>query len=57
VSYATRPPDLAKISGLTFSTLTEKDKEESRASWSIKDVSLSILLVALIIAIYLYFTG
>ena len=57
VSYATPQPDYAKMGGLTFSTLSEQDRRESRATWSIKDVLLSILLVALIIAIYLYFTG
>ncbi|HEV8284166.1 MAG TPA: sodium:solute symporter [Chitinophagaceae bacterium] len=57
VSYATRQPDYAKISGLTFSTLTEEDRRSTRATWSAKDVLLSVLLVAIIIAIYLYFTG
>src|SRR6476659_2661056 len=33
VSYATKAPDYAKISGLTFSTLTDKDKKESRSTW------------------------
>ena len=28
VSYATKPPDYAKISGLTFSTLTPQDRLE-----------------------------
>ena len=57
VSYATKPPDYGKISGLTFSTLTEQDRKTSRASWSVIDVVTSILLIALIVAIYLYFTG
>jgi len=57
VSYATKPPDYAKISGLTFSTLTQEDRMETRASWNAKDVILSILLIAAIIAIYMYFTG
>lgn len=57
VSYATKPPDYAKISGLTFSTLTREDRMENRASWNAKDVILSVLLIAAIIAIYMYFTG
>jgi solute:Na+ symporter, SSS family len=57
VSYATRPPDYAKISGLTFSTLSAQDRNENRASWNWKDVALSVLLIAFIIAIYMYFTG
>jgi SSS family solute:Na+ symporter len=57
VSYATRQPDYAKIKGLTFSTLSAEDRAENRASWNWKDVVLSVLLIALIIAIYTYFTG
>ena len=57
VSYMSKAPDYAKISGLTFSTLTAKDKKESRSTWSAKEVVFSVLLVAIIIAIYLYFTG
>jgi solute:Na+ symporter, SSS family len=57
VSYATKPPDYAKIGGLTYSTLTAEDRMRSRASWNSKDVFLSLLLIALIIAIYMYFTG
>jgi SSS family solute:Na+ symporter len=57
VSYATPRPDYAKIGGLTFSTLTDEDRRLTRATWNLKDVVLSVLLVALIIAIYLYFTG
>src|SRR5687767_4436176 len=57
VSYATKPPDYGKISGLTFSTLTTEDRKASRASWSTIDVVTSVLLIALIVAIYLYFTG
>jgi SSS family solute:Na+ symporter len=57
VSYASKAPDYAKISGLTFSTLSDEDRRESRSTWSVKDVVLSVLLVLLIIAMYLYFTG
>jgi solute:Na+ symporter, SSS family len=57
VSYATKQPDYAKIGGLTYSTLTAEDRKAMRATWTIKDVVLSLLLIALIIAIYLYFTG
>lgn len=57
VSYATRQPDYDKISGLTYSTLTEADKAASRATWTKTDVATSVLLVVVIIAIYVYFTG
>jgi len=57
VSYATPKPDYQKISGLTFSTRSEKDRLETRASWNATDVITSILLIAAIIGAYLYFTG
>ncbi|HYC29774.1 MAG TPA: sodium:solute symporter [Chitinophagaceae bacterium] len=57
VSYATRKPDYAMIEGLTYSTLTEADRRASRSSWSAKDVLLSLLLVLIILAIYIYFRG
>jgi SSS family solute:Na+ symporter len=57
VSYASKAPDYAKITGLTFSTLTAEDRRETRSTWSVKDVVLSVLLVLVIISIYLYFTG
>jgi SSS family solute:Na+ symporter len=57
VSYATKAPDYAKISGLTFSTLTDKDKLESRSTWSAKDIIFSVLLIVAILCIYLYFRG
>lgn len=57
VSYATVPPSYERLTGLTFATLTEHDKLKTRRSWETKDVISSSLVVALIIAAYLYFTG
>ncbi|MBI1343114.1 MAG: sodium/solute symporter [Terrimonas sp.] len=57
VSYATPAPAYEKISGLTYATLTEEDKKASRASWGSKEVLSSILVLLLIIAAYVYFSG
>ncbi|HET9744491.1 MAG TPA: sodium:solute symporter [Chitinophagaceae bacterium] len=57
VSYATKAPDYQSIKGLTYGTMTEQDKIETRSSWNIKDVLLSVLILGLILAAYLYFTG
>ena len=57
VSYVTDEPDYKKISGLTFGTMTDSDKTESRSSWNFYDVAASILVIVLIVAAYLYFTG
>jgi solute:Na+ symporter, SSS family len=56
VSYMTKAPDYQKISGLTFGTLSDKDKSDSRASYNWRDISLSVLLVVLIILIYFFFS-
>jgi SSS family solute:Na+ symporter len=57
VSYAGKAPDYQKISGLTFATMTPEDRKATRASWSLKDVILSILLLLAILGAYVYFTG
>jgi len=57
VSYATEKPSYEKISGLTYGTVTDADRKETRASWSAVDVVTSIIVVLLIVVIYLYFRG
>ena len=57
VSHMTEQPAYEKIGGLTFSTLTDKDREESRKSWGAADVAFSVLVLVLIAAAYLYFSG
>jgi SSS family solute:Na+ symporter len=57
VSHMTAVPDYAKISGLTYATRTVEDKRISRASWKPIDVILSLTVIFLIIAAYLYFVG
>jgi len=57
VSYATREPDYAKIGGLTFGTITEGQRAESRHSWGKWDVMASVAVLCAILAAYLYFTG
>jgi SSS family solute:Na+ symporter len=57
VSYMTKAPDYKKISGLTYATRTKEDKKVTRASWTSTDVILSCVVVALIVAAYLYFVG
>jgi SSS family solute:Na+ symporter len=57
VSYLTEPPSYEKITGLTYGTVTEEHKQESRASWTRWDVLASGIVLLLILAAYLYFTG
>ena len=57
VSYMTEAPSYEKISGLTYSTMTAEDHKESRSSWNAKDVVASLIVLGLIVAAYLYFSG
>jgi SSS family solute:Na+ symporter len=45
------------LSGLTYKTLSDEHRRESRASWNARDVIASVTVLVLIIAAYLYFTG
>ncbi|RMG04973.1 MAG: hypothetical protein D6741_00215 [Planctomycetota bacterium] len=57
VSYMTSAPDEKKIEGLTFGTVTEEQRRESRASWNWVDVAASAVVLIAIVAAYLYFRG
>jgi len=57
VSYLTEAPAYEKISGLTFATLTDEHRKVSRGTWGVTDVLTSGLVIALILAAYLYFQG
>ena len=57
VSYMTQPPAYEKIDGLTYGTTSISDKQQSRSTWSKGDVIASVIVLLLIIAAYLYFTG
>ena len=57
VSYATATPSYERISGLTFATVTDEHRAESRASWDRRDVLGSAAVLILILMAYLYFRG
>ena len=57
VSYATEPPDERQLAGLTYATVTDAHRRESRASWNQIDVIASAAVLALIAAAYVYFSG
>jgi SSS family solute:Na+ symporter len=57
VSYASKAPDDAHISGLTFATASAADKAKTAASWTAKDVIYSCVVMVFIVGAYLYFTG
>jgi SSS family solute:Na+ symporter len=57
VSYSTEEPAYERISGLTYATTSADERKDSRSSWTSRDVIGSVLVLALILASYLYFTG
>lgn len=57
VSYATHPPDEARIKGLTFATASAEDRARTRGSWGAREVIASIFILICILGAYLYFTG
>jgi len=57
VSYATEAPDEAQIRGLTYATVSDADRQKTRASWGWGDVVASACVLAIILGAYLYFNG
>ncbi len=57
VSLFTQAPSEEKISGLTFGTLTEEQKASAKNSYTILDIVASIMLIAVVIGVMVYFTG
>jgi SSS family solute:Na+ symporter len=57
VSYATEPPPPEKLVGLTYATVTEDQRRETRRSWNQWDVINSAAVLALILIAYVYFSG
>ncbi len=57
VSYMTKAPSLKKISGLTYGTITDEHRRESRSSWNRGDVAASAAVLLAILAAYVYFNG
>ncbi len=57
VSYLTAAPAYERIAGLTYGTITDTHRRESRGSWSRGDVISSGAVLLLILLAYLYFRG
>ena len=57
VSYATEAPEQSRLTGLTYATVTDEHRQESRGSWGRVEVVSSAIVVVLIVIAYVYFTG
>lgn len=56
VSLVTPKPSEAQLKGLTFATTVAEDRAASRASWNKWDVILSLIVLAIIVSIFVYFS-
>ena len=56
ISMLSEAPSETQLNGLTFATTVNEDKANSRASWNAKDVWLSVFVIVIIVAIFLYFS-
>lgn len=57
VSYLTPPPSERQLVGLTYATVTTEQRRVSRGSWNHWDVLSSGVVLLLIAAAYIYFSG
>jgi len=57
VSLLTAPPSRERLRGLTYATTVAEDRAASRASWNYKDVILSLIVIAVLAWIMVYFRG
>jgi SSS family solute:Na+ symporter len=56
VSLLTKAPDEKKLAGLTFASLSKEDKAASRASWNKWDVINTVIILAIIVLVMIYFS-
>ena len=49
--------DTKDISGLTYATVTDEHRQESRSSWDGRDIAATVMVLLAILAAYIYFSG
>jgi SSS family solute:Na+ symporter len=57
VSLATPAPSPEQIKGLTYSSLTEEQKQANRNSYNMWDIVLSLIVIGIVAFIMISFTG
>ena len=56
VSMFSESPAFEKIRGLTYATTVKEDRAASRASWNTRDLVLSLVVLAIIAVVLIYFS-
>jgi len=57
VSLSTKKPTYEEIKGLTYGTTVSEDRAASRASWNMRDVILSLVVLVITAAVLFYFSS
>src|SRR5690606_17212930 len=57
VSLLTPAPSAEKVANLTLSTISEEEKRNNKASYNWKDVVISVVILAIVISIMVFFNG
>ena len=55
-SLLTAPPPEEKIAGLTYATVSSRDREDNRKSWDYWDIILTIIIFSTVTGMYIYFS-
>ncbi|SNR70229.1 sodium:solute symporter [Lutibacter flavus] len=57
VSLVTKAPTDEKVENLTFGTISEVEKIKNKSSYGLIDIIISVLVVALVVAVMIFFNG
>ena len=57
VSWLTPAPAPEKVANLTFGTLSADAKMQNKNSYNWKDITMSVVIVAIVIGIMIWFNG
>ncbi len=52
----TAPQKYEQIADLTYATATPEQKKESRESWGLVEVLMTVVILGLVLGMYLYFS-
>ena len=56
VSLLTEKPSAEQLNGLTYATTVAEDRAKSRATWNKFDVIMSLIVVAIVVTAFIYFS-
>ena len=57
VSLVTKAPTDEKVENLTFGTISEIEKVKNKSSYGLIDIVISVVVVALVLAVMIFFNG